>query len=692
MRQAIAAVQGGNMSQRTASKQFNVPRSTLQDRLSGRIEPGVRPGHPTKFSKTQEEKLIDYACNRASLGIGFGKRQFLRYAASYAKKYGVNFKGGTPSHKWWQLLKKRHPDLARRKPEGTASVRHVCMNAVTVGKYFSALKTVMEDHKISKDCMWNMDETGMSLDYTPKTIIARKGSRHLQIRSSGNRELITVIGCISAAGDALPPHMIAKGKTARSINGFNTENAPAGTIWSVSETGWTKQGIAKLWFERTFLPNIGEKRPQVLIVDGHGSHNFVELIELAIKHQIHLVELPAHTSNWLQPCDRTVYGLLKTYYNEACQDLMSTYPGTVINKANLCALFTKAWVNATLPSNIQSGFRACGIYPYNPNAIPSEAYLPNSLHANLSTDSVLKTVASTHPDPNPHDDEIVLNTIMPEKEDPKTSELAPVVDIQDVDPQIGLYALESTFDDNQLNAYEYVFNLGTTIPEPTFKVWAALKDQATGLATGLVSIEPVPSEPMQIADHLQFPFDNTSYPGDGDDTGLATGLVSIGPVPSEPMQIADHLQFPFDNTSYPGDGDDDILPYPVSKKLRKGKKDTHYFVLTSSEVLKNKKEMAEKKANIEIEKEEKRKARQLKANEKKKRKQEKSGKQQLKNRKTKDDSTPCYSCKIVFGADGDPKCGEGWISCSSCHTWFHQSCGEGFGILDDDFTCLNCVP
>ena len=33
------------------------------------------------------------------------------------------------------------------------------------------------------------------------------------------------------------------------------------------------------------------------------------------------------------------------------------------------------------PSNILSGFHACGIYPFNSKAIPSEAYIPNSLYA-----------------------------------------------------------------------------------------------------------------------------------------------------------------------------------------------------------------------------------------------------------------------------------------------------------------------
>nr|XP_047136046.1 uncharacterized protein LOC124813268 [Hydra vulgaris] len=31
-------------------------------------------------------------------------------------------------------------------------------------------------------------------------------------------------------------------------------------------------------------------------------------------------------------------------------------------------------------SNITSGFKSCGIYPFNPQAIPSDAYLPKYLH------------------------------------------------------------------------------------------------------------------------------------------------------------------------------------------------------------------------------------------------------------------------------------------------------------------------
>ena len=43
-------------------------------------------------------------------------------------------------------------------------------------------------------------------------------------------------------------------------------------------------------------------------------------------------------------------------------------------------------------SNVKSGFKACGIYPFNP-AIPSDAYLPNFLYSveSLLQNTTLRT-------------------------------------------------------------------------------------------------------------------------------------------------------------------------------------------------------------------------------------------------------------------------------------------------------------
>ena len=171
-----------------------------------------------------------------------------------------------------------------------------------------------------------MDETGLQLDVKPRKVEASRGTKYLHSRSSGNREIITVIACVNVAGRSIPPHVIVKGNTVRSLMGFKTNAAPAGTNWSVSESGWTKQGLAKLWFLETFFLHIGAERPQILVFDGHDSHNFLELVDTAITDRIHMVEMPAHTSNWLQPCDRTIFKPIKDYYRESAQDMMNNFP------------------------------------------------------------------------------------------------------------------------------------------------------------------------------------------------------------------------------------------------------------------------------------------------------------------------------------------------------------------------------
>ncbi|XP_047142044.2 jerky protein homolog-like [Hydra vulgaris] len=378
---AVKAVRNG-FSQRAACKTFGVPRSSLQVRLSGVTEIGAKPGHPTTLTAEEENKIVDFACNRASLGIGFGRSQFFKYAENFALKHKKSFKNGTPSEKWWRGMCKRLKHFTLRQPEETAAIRHQCMNASKISKYFFVLKNVLMEKKLNNKPknIWNMDETGMQFDYRPEKIIAKKGVKYLHSRTSGNRETITVIACFNATGNSIPPHFIVKGKTIRSLCNFQIENAPEGSTWSVSDSGWTKQGIAFLWFTKSFLPNIGSDRPQLLILDGHDSHNFVELLDVAVANKIHIVELPAHTSNWLQPCDRTVFGLLKKAYRKACENLISNFPGTLVSKVSFCGLMKQAWSESVTVNNIKSGFRACGIYPYDPNIVPTEAYIPNSLY------------------------------------------------------------------------------------------------------------------------------------------------------------------------------------------------------------------------------------------------------------------------------------------------------------------------
>ena len=260
MTTGCAAVTSGNMSQRQAAKHYGVPRATLQKILDGKTCVGTKSGRKPLLGDLKN-KLVDYAVNCASLGIGFGQKTVFRYAAQLAAKYKIKFKSRRQSQKWWRLLKKRNNYMCLRRPEPTAAVQHMYMNHIKVEKYFKALESLLMKTGLADrpEQVWNMDETSVQLEHKPRCVLAQKGTKFLHARTSGNRETLTVIACVNAAGESIPPHIIAKGKKSKSLHGSDVQSAPEGSTWSVSPSGWTKQGIAKLWFESRLCPVLAEK-------------------------------------------------------------------------------------------------------------------------------------------------------------------------------------------------------------------------------------------------------------------------------------------------------------------------------------------------------------------------------------------------------------------------------------------------
>ena len=77
-------------------------------------------------------------------------------------------------------------------------------------KYFELLKGVLVENDLmnSPSQIYNVDETGMPLDHQPPKIVAKRGQRKVRYHTSSNKSQITMIGCVSASGQAIPPFVI----------------------------------------------------------------------------------------------------------------------------------------------------------------------------------------------------------------------------------------------------------------------------------------------------------------------------------------------------------------------------------------------------------------------------------------------------------------------------------------------------
>lgn len=232
--------------------------------------------------------------------------------------------------------------------------------------------------------------SALKFEQEPARVVCRKGAKQIPGRTSNSRESCTVIVAGNAAGQAMPPLIIMKGKTERSLMGVNVGEGPTGAKYTYQANAWTEDVLGIEWFQQIFLTQCGPARPQLLILHGHSSHESLGLLEMAKKEQTATMCLPAHTTAYLNPLDRTVFGPLKTRYSQIVSTFLSASKLNLVTKWSWPALFKQAYCEGITASNLISGFESCGIVPWNPLRVPEAAFGPNKLFDDGLTPSLTK--------------------------------------------------------------------------------------------------------------------------------------------------------------------------------------------------------------------------------------------------------------------------------------------------------------
>ena len=110
---------------------------------------------------------------------------------------------------------------------------------------------------------------------------------------------------VSASGYSLLPFIIFENCFPSGPHG---RNGPNNALYGISPNGYMDSELFKKWVEKQFLPQTQHlPRPLLLILDGHGSHMNIDMIDLLVENDVHLYCLPPHTTNILQPCDVAIF-------------------------------------------------------------------------------------------------------------------------------------------------------------------------------------------------------------------------------------------------------------------------------------------------------------------------------------------------------------------------------------------------
>uniref|UniRef100_A0A1X7SKR4 HTH CENPB-type domain-containing protein n=3 Tax=Amphimedon queenslandica TaxID=400682 RepID=A0A1X7SKR4_AMPQE len=379
MHAAVISVTEEGKGLRESARLYNVPVETLRRRTNGTVSVDCKPGPATVLSKEEEDKLCEYLIMMADMGYGLTRETVMHSAFVIAEKFNKKhpFTGDSAGRSWFDGFRKRHPMLTIRTPQPLSHCRALSANPDVIRDFFGKLGAIFGRLNLLSKPMqiYNCDESGISIVHCPGRVVMKLGRRTVYSLTSAEKgRTHTVVACVSATGFVLPPLMVYPRK--RPVPDNFKEGAVPNTSFHTSENGWINSNIFLEWL-KFFVANIPPTRPVLLIQDGHISHVSIEAIEFARANHIHLLCLPSHTTHILQPLDVGVFKSFKANFNKACSNYMAKYPGRVVTNDKLAALVADAWPHSFTTLNILSGFKKCGLFPFNPSAVDDRRLAPS---------------------------------------------------------------------------------------------------------------------------------------------------------------------------------------------------------------------------------------------------------------------------------------------------------------------------
>lgn len=353
---ALSDIRGNIKGIREACRHYGIPRSTIQDRLSGRVaEKRRKVGPDPIFGFDGENKIVDWIIELAKSGISINKEDLLETVAGLAKDLGKDncFPGGKPGIRWYMNFLKRHPNVSVRESESINKAREA-IEETTIQKWFADLHIFLAERNVleildNPSRILNVDETGISL--CPKTGKVL-GSNNVYIVKKGNeKETITVLVVMTASGEMCPPFVVLPYiRPPKAV----IENIPSDWIVGKSETGLMRGDVFYEYIANGFndwMTKSNIKKPILFFVDGHKSHMSMPFSTFCENNGIILYALPPNTTHILQPADVKKWQSRHENVNKC------------VTKTNFCQVLET--LKMEMSETIKNGFRRCGLYPFD---------------------------------------------------------------------------------------------------------------------------------------------------------------------------------------------------------------------------------------------------------------------------------------------------------------------------------------
>jgi hypothetical protein len=217
---ALKAVRNKEKTASEAIRAFNVPRQSFYDRYNGKLPRHLAHEKDQLLSHIQERELVRWITELTRTGYSPRHATVLEMAQIIRKKCHAmtleptinTMAMETIGDQWIQRFIGRHPELATIHLRSMEMGRVKDTSPERLSKWFSDLKSVIDEFNIRIENIYNMDESGFAIGTVERsvTIINAEIRTRLQKANPGHQEWVTSVECICADGTALPPLIIFK--------------------------------------------------------------------------------------------------------------------------------------------------------------------------------------------------------------------------------------------------------------------------------------------------------------------------------------------------------------------------------------------------------------------------------------------------------------------------------------------------
>ena len=253
-----------------------------------------------------------------------------------------------------------------------------------MNNFFLLYKEMLDETRLFNQPAYisNADESGIVLNSKAGKVIIHTISKHAYSEQKAFRNHITIFVYCSASGLTLSPMIIFEKSWPP---GLYAQNGQDNCLYAKLPNRYIDEELFMEWFRNIIVPETQNLRPTILLMGGHGPHGAnvtnlcLELSTLAKAESIHIILLPPHTTNVLQPLDLCVFRPLKVNLSKPTNGLkLLSITGNYqsLDKTNFTAIFNEALNNTMYLATIKNGFRKTGICPYNPEAINKTRLMP----------------------------------------------------------------------------------------------------------------------------------------------------------------------------------------------------------------------------------------------------------------------------------------------------------------------------